>query len=60
MPFSLILGALAPWLVGVYYDNYLQYHGALLVVSTLNIFSGFLIFLAPPPKKPHAPTSPSQ
>jgi MFS family permease len=59
MPFALILGALAPWLVGVYYDIYLQYHGALLVVAMLNIFSGLLIFLAPPPKKNHSAASPS-
>jgi MFS family permease len=58
MPFALILGALAPWLVGVYYDNYLQYHGALLVVAMLNIFSGFFIFFAPPPRKTQAAANP--
>lgn len=49
MPFALTLGALAPWLVSLYHDEYGAYDGALLVVASLNVLSGVLIFLAPPP-----------
>ena len=51
MPFALTLGALAPWLVSVYYDSLGSYDGALLVVAALNVLSGVLIFLAPPPMR---------
>ena len=51
MPFALLLGALAPWLVGLYHDIYQQFNGALMTVALLNIFSAFLIFFAPPPKR---------
>ncbi|NKB98391.1 MAG: MFS transporter [Pseudomonadales bacterium] len=51
LPFSLLLGAIAPWAVSYYHDVVGVYDGALLVVATLNVFSGVLIFLVPPPKK---------
>ncbi len=51
MPVSLMLGALAPWLVSYYHDQVGQYDGALLVVAGLNVISGVLIFLAPPPRR---------
>jgi MFS family permease len=51
MPFSLLLGASAPWLVSYYHDRVGTYDGALLVVAGLNVLSGFLIFLAPPPPR---------
>ena len=51
MPFALLLGALAPWLVGLYHDIHQQFNGALITVALLNIFSAFLIFFAPPPTR---------
>lgn len=50
MPFAFALGAIAPWAVSYYHDVQGQYDGALLVVAGLNVISGVLIFLAPPPK----------
>ncbi len=50
LPFALTLGALAPWLTSLYHDQVGEYDGALLVVAGLNVMSGVLIFLAPPPK----------
>ena len=52
MPFSLLLGAIAPWAVSYYHDLVGAYDGALLVVATLNVLSGILIFLVPPPRRP--------
>ena len=51
MPFALALGAAAPWLVSYYHDVVGTYDGALLVVAALNVLSGVLIFLVPPPRK---------
>jgi MFS family permease len=51
MPFALALSALAPWLVSIYRDSIGVYDGALLIVATLNVMSGVLIFLAPAPKR---------
>ena len=51
LPFALTLGAIAPWLVSLYHDQVGQYDGALLVVAGLNVMSGVLIFLAPPPRR---------
>jgi len=51
LPFAFALGAVAPWLVSVYHDRVGEYDGALLVVATLNLISGLLIFLVPPPRK---------
>jgi OFA family oxalate/formate antiporter-like MFS transporter len=51
LPFALALGALAPWLVSYYRDVVGSYDGALLVVAALNVFSGLLIFMAPPPSR---------
>ena len=51
MPFALTLGAIAPWAVSYYHDLVGAYDGALLVVATLNVLSGVLIFLVPPPSK---------
>jgi len=51
MPFALTLGALAPWLVSLYRDDVGAYDGALLVVAGLNVISGVLIFLVPPPRR---------
>ena len=51
MPFALALSALAPWLVSIYRDSIGVYDGALLIVATLNMMSGVLIFLAPAPKR---------
>ena len=50
MPFSLILGASAPPLVGYFHDVSGRYDEALIVVAGLNVLSGFLIFFAPEPK----------
>ena len=47
MPFALALSALAPWLVAIYRDTAGSYDGALLIVASLNVISGVLIFLAP-------------
>ena len=49
MPFALALSALAPWLVAIYRDIVGSYDGALLIVASLNVISGVLIFLAPAP-----------
>jgi MFS family permease len=51
LPFALALGAAAPWLVSYYHDVAGSYDGALLVVAGLNVFSGVLIFFAPPPRR---------
>lgn len=51
MPFALTLGAIAPWAVSYYHDVVGAYDGALLVVAGLNVLSGVLIFVVPPPKK---------
>jgi cyanate permease len=51
MPYALALSALAPWLVSIYRDTMGSYDGALLIVATLNVISGVLIFFAPAPKK---------
>ncbi len=51
MPFALALGAIAPWAVSYYHDLNGVYDGALLVVAGLNVFSGVLIFLVPPPER---------
>jgi OFA family oxalate/formate antiporter-like MFS transporter len=51
MPFTLALGAAAPWLVSYYHDLVGEYDGALLVVATLNVISGVLILLVPAPRK---------
>jgi len=51
MPFSLTLGAVAPWAVSYYHDVAGTYDGALLVVAALNVVSGILIFAVPPPKR---------
>lgn len=50
LPVALAFGAVAPWLVSYYHDLHATYDGALLVVATLNILSGVLIFLVPPPR----------
>jgi len=52
LPFALTLGALAPWLTSLYHDRVGQYDGALLAVAALNVVSGILIFLVPPPRRP--------
>ena len=49
LPFTFALGALAPWLVAYYRDQMGSFDGALLVVAGLNVLSGVLIFLTPPP-----------
>jgi OFA family oxalate/formate antiporter-like MFS transporter len=51
MPFALTLGAVAPWAVSYYHDMVGSYDGALLVVATLNVISGVLIFIVPRPQK---------
>ena len=51
MPFALTLGAIAPWAVSYYHDLVGAYDGALLVVATLNVLSGVMIFMVPPPKR---------
>ena len=51
MPFSLLLGAPAPALVGYYHDLSGRYDEALLIVASLNVLSGVLIFLAPAPRR---------
>ena len=51
MPFSLLLGAPAPALVGYYHDLAGRYDEALAVVAALNMLSALLIFLAPSPKR---------
>ena len=51
MPFGLLLGAAAPWLVARWADLTGTYYEALMVVALLNLLSGIMIFLAPPPKK---------
>ena len=53
MPFSLLLGAVAPWAVSYYHDVVGEYDGALLIVAGLNVMSGLLIFLVPPPRRSH-------
>lgn len=50
MPFSLLLGAPAPALVGYYHDLAGRYDEALAIIAALNVLSGLLIFLAPSPK----------
>lgn len=55
MPFALTLGAIAPWAVSLYHDQVGTYQGALLVVAALNVLSGVLIYLVPPPRRRSAP-----
>lgn len=55
MPFAMLLGAVAPWAVSLYHDLVGDYHGALLVVAALNVASGLLIYLVPPPPRVSAP-----
>lgn len=50
LPFALVLGAIAPWLVSVYRDQAGVYDGGLMIVAGLNVLSGVMIFLAPPPR----------
>jgi len=57
MPFSLLLGASAPWLVSYYHDKVGNYDGALMVVAGLNVLSALLIALAPPPGATAPPAS---
>lgn len=54
LPFALLFGALAPWLVSYYHDQVGNYDGALLVVATLNVMSGVMLLFVPSPK-PVAP-----
>lgn len=51
MPFALAISAVAPWLVSIYRDSMGSYDGALLVVASLNVMSGVLIFFVPTPKQ---------
>ena len=51
LPFALLLGALAPYLVSVYRDATGEYFGALLTVAGLNLLSGVLISQVRPPDK---------
>ena len=51
LPFALALGAMAPWLVSYYHDVVGVYDGALAAVAALNVLSGILIFLVPPPRR---------
>ena len=53
MPFGLMLGALAPWLVAWWADQTGSYNEALMVVALLNILSGVLIALVPSPRDPN-------
>lgn len=49
LPFALLLGAIAPYLVSLYRDATGAYAGALMVVAVLNMFSGVLIHRVKPP-----------
>ncbi|MEZ5597929.1 MAG: MFS transporter [Pseudomonadales bacterium] len=49
LPFALLLGAIAPYLVSVYRDATGEYAGALLTVAVLNMLSGVLIHRVRPP-----------
>ena len=51
MPFALLLGAFAPYLVSVYRDATGGYDLALWIVAALNITSGVLIYFAPSPRR---------
>ena len=51
MPFTLLLGAIAPWAVAYHYDVSGSYDAALMVVAGLNVLSGLLIWSVPPPRK---------
>lgn len=61
LPFALLLGAGAPLAVSYYHDQAGTYQGALLVVAALNVLSGFLVQLIPPPRAevPEVATAPS-
>lgn len=50
LPFALLLGAIAPYLVSVYRDATGAYSTALLVVAGLNVLSGVMIHLVRPPR----------
>lgn len=50
LPFALLLGAIAPYLVSVYRDATGAYSTALFVVAGLNMLSGVMIHLVRPPK----------
>lgn len=52
LPFSLVLGAGAPLLVSMYFDQVGNYHGAILTVAGLNIASAFLLLLLKQPNRP--------
>jgi len=52
LPFSLVLGAGAPLLVSIYFDQVGNYHGAILTVAALNIASAFLLLLLKQPNRP--------
>lgn len=52
LPFALLLGAGAPLAVSYYHDQTGTYQGALLIVAGLNVLSGLLVQLIPPPRQP--------
>lgn len=52
LPFSLLLGAGAPLAVSWHYDLSGSYNSGLLVVAGLNVLSGLLLQLIPPPVSP--------
>ncbi len=52
LPFALLFGALAPWLVAYYFDVYGSYAGALYAVAGLNVLSGVMLAWLPSPDAP--------
>jgi MFS family permease len=49
LPFSLVLGAGAPLVVSIYFDQVGNYDGALYTVAALNVLAAFLLLLIPKP-----------
>jgi MFS family permease len=51
LPFSLLLGAIAPLAVSYYFDRVGNYDGALVTVAILNVLSSFMILAVPKPTR---------
>jgi len=58
LPFALLLGAIAPYLVSVYRDSAGSYTTALLIVAGLNVLSGLMIHRVKPPRWGSGATTP--
>lgn len=52
LPFSLVLGAGAPFLVSFYFDHVGDYDGAFYAIALANLLAGVILLLTPKPSRP--------